>query len=51
MSTGSVTVSLLLFADSWPFALPAHMTNEYVLPGTMSRVHVKLVLGGFTPTR
>jgi hypothetical protein len=40
LSTGSVTVTVLLFADSWPFASPAHMTNEYVLPGYMSRVHV-----------
>jgi hypothetical protein len=40
VSTGSVTVSVLLLADSWPFALPAHITNEYVLPGCMSRVQV-----------
>jgi hypothetical protein len=40
VSTGSVTVTVLLFADSRPFASPAHMTNEYVLPGTMSRVQV-----------
>jgi hypothetical protein len=37
VSTGSVTVRLLLFADSRPLASPAHMTNEYVLPGIMSR--------------
>jgi hypothetical protein len=37
VSTGSVTVNLLLFADSRPLASPAHMTNEYVLPGIMSR--------------
>jgi hypothetical protein len=40
VSTGSVTVNVLLFAVSRPFASPAHMTNEYVLPGTMSRVQV-----------
>jgi hypothetical protein len=40
VSTGNVTVTLLLFADSRPFASPAHMTNEYVLPGIMSRVQV-----------
>ncbi len=40
VSTGSVTVALLLFADSRPFASPAHMTNEYVLSGIMSPVHV-----------
>jgi hypothetical protein len=33
LSTSSVTVTVLLFADTWPFASPAHMTNEYVLPG------------------
>ena len=50
VSTGSVTVTLLLFADSRPFASPAHMTNEYVLPGIMSRVQVKLVCVCGTPT-
>jgi hypothetical protein len=40
VSTGSVTVNVLLFLDSRPFASPAHMTNEYVLPGNMSRVQV-----------
>jgi hypothetical protein len=40
VSTGSVTVTVLLFADSRPFASPAHMTNDYVLPGNMSRVQV-----------
>jgi hypothetical protein len=40
VSTGSVTVSVLVFADSRPFASPAHITNEYVLPGIMSRVQV-----------
>jgi Flp pilus assembly protein CpaB len=38
--TGNVTVTLLLFADSRPFASPALMTDEYVLPGIMSRVQV-----------
>jgi hypothetical protein len=38
VSTGSVTVTMLL--DSRPLESSAHMTNEYVLPGTMSRVHV-----------
>jgi hypothetical protein len=40
VSTGSLTVTVLLFADCRPLASPAHITNEYVLPGTMSRVHV-----------
>ncbi|MFL5954668.1 MAG: hypothetical protein ACJ76I_11235 [Gaiellaceae bacterium] len=39
VSTGSVTVTVL-FADSRPFASPAQMANEYVLPGTRSRVQV-----------
>jgi hypothetical protein len=28
LSTGSVTVTVLVFADSRPFVSPAHMTNE-----------------------
>ena len=50
VSTGVVTVSVLLCLDSWPLALPAHMTNEYVLPGWMSRVQMKLVSVCGTPS-
>ena len=40
VSTGSVTVSVLLCADARPFESPAHITNEVVRPGYMSRVQV-----------